>query len=227
LRVLGLGAGEEAVRLARAFEQREAHGVELVGFVGNLSHAVVPVMGELAELPEIVRRNDIDAIVLTANRHRLQLLEHLLGVGDRTPAVLELSDLYERAFGCVPVEEINAAWFIEALTLHRRLQASIARRSVDVAVATIATGRPGAVDGARGARDQARHSRPGVLSPGARGRGRPALHDHQVPLHAHGRRGFRYGSVGLGARSARHARRVVHPPLPYRRAAAALERHRR
>jgi exopolysaccharide biosynthesis polyprenyl glycosylphosphotransferase len=138
LRVLGLGAGEEAARLAAAFERREAHGVELVGFVGNLSHAVVPVMGELAELPEIVRRHEIDAIVLTANRHRLPLLEHLLGVGERTPALLELSDLYERAFGCVPVEEINAAWFIEALTLHRRLQASVARRSVDVVVATLA-----------------------------------------------------------------------------------------
>ncbi|MDX6562082.1 MAG: hypothetical protein QOD65_1896 [Gaiellales bacterium] len=138
LRVLGLGAGEEAARLARAFEKREAHGVELVGFVGNLSHAVVPVMGELRDLPEVVGRHDIDAIVLTANRHRLPLLEHLLGVGDRTPALLELSDLYERAFGCVPVEEINAAWFIEALTLHRRLQASLARRSVDIAVATVA-----------------------------------------------------------------------------------------
>jgi exopolysaccharide biosynthesis polyprenyl glycosylphosphotransferase len=138
LRVLGLGAGEEAARLARAFDKREPRGVELVGFVGNLSHAVVPVMGELAELPEIVRRHDIDAIVLTASRHRLPLLEHLLAVGDGTPAVLELSDLYERAFGCVPVEEINAAWFIEALALHRRLQASPARRSVEIVVATLA-----------------------------------------------------------------------------------------
>jgi exopolysaccharide biosynthesis polyprenyl glycosylphosphotransferase len=139
LRVLGLGAGEEAARLACAFEEREAHGVELVGFVGNLSHAVVPVMGELAELPAVVREHDIDAIVLTASRHRLPLLEHLLGVGERTPAVLELSDLYERAFGCVPVEEINAAWFIEALALHRRRQSSIARRSVDIVVASLAS----------------------------------------------------------------------------------------
>jgi exopolysaccharide biosynthesis polyprenyl glycosylphosphotransferase len=138
LRVLGLGAGEEAARLARAFDRRDAHGVELVGFVGNLSHAVVPVMGELDELAELVVRHEIDAIVLTASRHRLPLLEHLLGVGEHTPAVLELSDLYERAFGCVPVEEINAAWFIEALTLHRRLQASLARRSVDIVVATAA-----------------------------------------------------------------------------------------
>jgi exopolysaccharide biosynthesis polyprenyl glycosylphosphotransferase len=135
--VLGLGAGEEAARLAGAFEARDAHGVELVGFVGNHSHAVVPVLGELDELADVVRRHEIDAIVLTANRHRLPLLEHLLDV-DRTPAVLELSDLYERAFGCVPVEEINAAWFIEALTLHRRLQNSPARRVVDVAVSAVA-----------------------------------------------------------------------------------------
>jgi exopolysaccharide biosynthesis polyprenyl glycosylphosphotransferase len=137
LRVLGLGAGEEAARVVRAFDSRDAHGVELVGFVGNLSHAVVPVLGELDELAEIVRNHDIDAIVLTASRHRLPLLEHLLGISDRTPAVLELSDLYERAFGCVPVEEINAAWFIEALTLHRRLQASPARRAVEIGVAVL------------------------------------------------------------------------------------------
>ena len=227
LRVLGLGAGEEAARLARAFDKREAHGVELVGFVGNLSHAVVPVMGELAELPEIVRRHDIDAIVLTASRHRLPLLEHLLGVGDRTPAVLELSDLYERAFGCVPVEEINAAWFIEALTLHRRLQASVARRSVDIVVATVA----------------AVVTAPLMLlvalaikldSPG------PVFY-RQVRVGEGGRRftiiKFRSmrtdaeasgtAAVGVRARPAHHARRSVHPPLPHRRAPAALERRAR
>ena len=138
LRVLGLGAGEEAARLVHTFGKREAYGVELVGFVGNHSHAVVPVLGELEELPDILRRYDIDAIVLTANRHRLPLLDHLLGVSDRTPALLEMTDLYERAFGCVPVEEINAAWFIEALTLHRRLQASPARRTFDIGVAALA-----------------------------------------------------------------------------------------
>jgi exopolysaccharide biosynthesis polyprenyl glycosylphosphotransferase len=137
LRVLGLGAGEEAARVVRSFENREAHGVQLIGFVGNHSHAVVPVLGELDELSDIVVRFDIDAIVLTASRQRLPLLEHLLDV-DHTPAVLELSDLYERAFGCVPVEEINAAWFIEALTLHRRLQNSPARRLVDIAVSAAA-----------------------------------------------------------------------------------------
>jgi exopolysaccharide biosynthesis polyprenyl glycosylphosphotransferase len=137
LRVLGLGAGDEAARLLRRFEQREAHGVELIGFVGNHSHAVVPVLGELADLSDVVRFYEIDAIVLTASSQRLALLGHLLDV-EHTPAVLELSDLYERAFGCVPVEEINAAWFIEALTLHRRLQSSPARRAADLVVSALA-----------------------------------------------------------------------------------------
>ncbi len=137
LRVLGLGAGEEAARLSSVFDKREAHGVELVGFVGNLSHAVVPVLGELDDLSEVVRAHHIDAIVLTANRQRLPLLEHLLDV-DSTPAVLELTDLYERAFGCVPVEEINAAWFIEALALQRRLHNSTPRRFADLVVSALA-----------------------------------------------------------------------------------------
>jgi exopolysaccharide biosynthesis polyprenyl glycosylphosphotransferase len=137
LRVLGLGAGEEAARLAAEFDRREAHGVELVGFVGNLSHAVVPVLAELDDLSEAVRGYHIDAIVLTASRQRLPLLEHLLDV-DQTPAVLELTDLYERAFGCVPVEEINAAWFIEALALQRRLHNSAPRRCADLVVSALA-----------------------------------------------------------------------------------------
>jgi exopolysaccharide biosynthesis polyprenyl glycosylphosphotransferase len=137
LRVLGLGAGDEAARLLSSFERRDAGGVELIGFVGNHSHAVVPVLGELAELSDVVRFYEIDAIVLTASSQRLALLGHLLDV-EHTPAVLELSDLYERAFGCVPVEEINAAWFIEALTLHRRLQNSPARRAADLTVSALA-----------------------------------------------------------------------------------------
>ena len=137
LRVLGLGAGEEATRLADAFEARDAARRR----AGRLRRQPLargrPGAGRARRAPEVVRQHDIDAIVLTANRHRLPLLEHLLDV-DRTPAVLELSDLYERAFGCVPVEEINAAWFIEALTLHRRLQDSLARRVVDIAVSALA-----------------------------------------------------------------------------------------
>ena len=222
----GRGRGGDAAR-ATPSTAREAHGVELVGFVGNHSHAVVPVLGELDELARDRAPHDIDAIVLTANRHRLPLLEHLLGVSDRTPAVLELSDLYERAFGCVPVEEINAAWFIEALTLHRRLQASLARRSVDIAVAALAAGAARTGDAARRARHQARLARPGLLPPGARGRGRPHLHDHQVPLDAHRCRGRRRAAVGVRARPARHPRRRVHPPLPHRRAAPAVERRAR
>ena len=92
----------------------------------------------LGELGNVVRRHDIDAIVLTASSQRLPLLGAPARRRPGPRPCLELSDLYERAFGCVPVEEINAAWFIEALTLHRRLQNSPARRMADIVVSALA-----------------------------------------------------------------------------------------
>ena len=43
--------------------------------------------------------------------------------------MLELSDVYERAFGRVSVEGINAAWFLQTLGLHRRRTACAGRWS--------------------------------------------------------------------------------------------------
>ena len=134
--------------------------------------------------------------------------------------MLELSDLYERAFGCVPVEEINAAWFFESLTLHRRLQASPARRTFDIGVAALAAVADAADHADRRARHQARLAGPGLLPPGARGRGRPPLHDHQVPLDAHRRRGRRRSRSGppsatrASRASARFIRRYRIDELP-------------
>ena len=227
LRVLGLGAGEEAARVVRSFENREAHGVQLVGFVGNHSHAVVPILGELDDLADVVRRFEIDAIVLTASTQRLPLLEHLLDV-ESTPAVLELSDLYERAFGCVPVEEINAAWFIEALTLHRRLQNSPARRIVDIVVSALAAVALAPVMAIVALAIKLDTPGPVFYRQVRVGEGGRRFVDHQVPLDAHRRRGPPAPPSGLPSPiRAITARRPLHPPLPHRRAAPAVERRSR
>ena len=69
----------------------------------------------------------------------------------------------------------------------------------------------------------ARQSGAGALPPGARRAARPRLHAAEVPQHACRCRGARPG-LGHAARPARHPRRLVHPPHPHRRAAAAVQR---
>ena len=61
----------------------------------------------------------VGCVVLTAPTQRLRTLEATLSL--REPVMtLELSDIYERALGRVPCEEINAAWFLHVLGEGRR-----------------------------------------------------------------------------------------------------------
>ena len=136
LRVLGLGSGEAALRLRSVAAVDKPKGMELVGFVDDRTGAVSTV-GGLADLDVIVAEHEIDAVVLTSQDRRLEFLDHVLALSGRTPAVLELSDFYERAYGRVPVSDINAAWFLEALALQRRAVTSIPRRAAELAVTLV------------------------------------------------------------------------------------------
>ena len=136
LRVLGLGSGEAALRLKTVAAVEKPKGMELIGFVDDGTGAVSTV-GGLADLDVIVAEHEVDAVVLTSQDRRLELLEHVLALPGRTPSVLELSDFYERAYGRVPIADINAAWFLEALALQRRSVASIPRRVVEILVTLV------------------------------------------------------------------------------------------
>ena len=136
LRVLGLGSGEAALRLKTVAAVDKPKGMELIGFVDD-GAGVVSTVGGLADLDVIVAEHEVDAVVLTSQDRRLELLEHVLALPGRTPSVLELSDFYERAYGRVPIADINAAWFLEALALQRRSVASIPRRAVELMVTLV------------------------------------------------------------------------------------------
>ena len=125
VRLLGVGTGRSASNLLCEFAQGDPGCFRLVGFVETNADAgeaalVGPVLGSLDDLDRIVADLRIDAVALCQPNGRLEVLERVLDLPGRPPRVLELSQVYERAFGRVPVEEINAAWFVRALSLRRR-----------------------------------------------------------------------------------------------------------
>jgi exopolysaccharide biosynthesis polyprenyl glycosylphosphotransferase len=141
LRLLVVGAGTPAVRLREAVDAQPRRAIEIVGFLrtddapGASPEALArPLLGRLADLERVVGDWQVDGIVLATPSGRLDVLERVLSL--RTPpAVLELSDVYERALGRVPVREINAAWFLQALALSRRRAVVLPKRIVDVVIA--------------------------------------------------------------------------------------------
>ena len=120
LRVLALGAGPATARLSAAFSVDSPSTVELVGAITlpEDEETEVAPLGDLSRLAEIVEERQIDAVVLAGSVGRLDAIEHCLALPD-PPRVLELSQVYERAFGRVPVDEITAAWFLRSLSVSR------------------------------------------------------------------------------------------------------------
>jgi exopolysaccharide biosynthesis polyprenyl glycosylphosphotransferase len=141
LRLLVVGNGQSAGRLAMSFNRERPAGFELAGFLATEREGCIsarPLLGAVDDIAVAAVRERVDAIVLAAPTGRLEVLEAVVAMGGRAPAVLELSELYERAFGRVPVGEINAAWFLRAQATSRRSALVVPKRIVDVVISTLA-----------------------------------------------------------------------------------------
>jgi exopolysaccharide biosynthesis polyprenyl glycosylphosphotransferase len=141
LRVLAVGNGQSAGRLAMSFTRERPSGFELAGFLATEHEGCIsarPLVGAVDDVAVAAVRERVDAIVLAAPTGRLEVLEAIVAMGGRAPALLELSELYERAFGRVPVREINAAWFLRAEAGARRSGLAWWKRAVDLVVSSVA-----------------------------------------------------------------------------------------
>ena len=98
----------------------------------------VPVIGHLGDLHKIMRRHDIDLLLLTGRVPRIPVFEEIMQSCPDLPVRLrELSSFYEEVFCHVAATEINAAWFQYVIHPKYRVQASAAERTLDVLVAAL------------------------------------------------------------------------------------------
>ena len=134
----------------------------------------VPYCGPLKTLPAVVRRLAPDLVVVAVPTGRPEVFEQLLGVADAGFQIVGLPEIYEYAFGRVPVEDLTSAWFMSVLHAYNRPANRLAKRAFDIVVAIDRARRDRAALPADRAARQAT-PRAADLPAAAPGRERPAV----------------------------------------------------
>jgi exopolysaccharide biosynthesis polyprenyl glycosylphosphotransferase len=140
-RVLVVGGGSPTARLLADLAREPGAGLTVIGVVDDLVDdsvvARVPHCGTLRALPSTVRRLSPDLVVVAVPKGRPEVFAHLLGVADAGFQVVGLPEVYEFAFGRLPVEDLTSAWFMSVLHAYNRPTNRLTKRTFDVVVAAV------------------------------------------------------------------------------------------
>ncbi|HVF48606.1 MAG TPA: hypothetical protein VNA19_00885, partial [Pyrinomonadaceae bacterium] len=119
-RILIVGSGDAAIEIAREVLERRDAGYRIVGFVDNKPELVGKslvnprVIGVTSEMDLIVKRDNIDRIIVAMGERRGQFpTEKLLDLslsGD--VAIEECASFYERVTGRVHLDMLRPSWLI-------------------------------------------------------------------------------------------------------------------
>lgn len=90
------------------------------------------VLGTLDDLETVLAAEAIDTVVVSVRRHRLELFSRLSSWNGNV-TVQELPAFTEHVFGRVPVDVINAAWFMHLIHPFYRPYSRIVKRAGDLA----------------------------------------------------------------------------------------------
>jgi exopolysaccharide biosynthesis polyprenyl glycosylphosphotransferase len=140
-RVLLVGGGASTARLLTDLALERDSGLDVVGIVDDeVDESIdisVPYCGPLKTLPAVVRRLAPDLVVVAVPTGRPEVFEQLLGVADAGFQMVGLPEIYEFAFGRLPVEDLTSAWFMSVLHAYNRPANRLAKRVFDIVVAIV------------------------------------------------------------------------------------------
>lgn len=144
-RILIVGSGNLAVEVAREVLNRPDAGYRIVGFVGNdaelLGKSLINprVIGLTEQLDQIVKRENIDRIVVAMGERRGQLPTNKLLQLSLTGEVNieEGASFYERITGRVSLNMLRPSWLIFSGRGRQKKLAGVARSSVHWFVALV------------------------------------------------------------------------------------------
>jgi sugar transferase (PEP-CTERM system associated) len=144
-RILIVGSGNLAVEVAREVLNRPDAGYRIVGFVGNYAELLGKslinprVIGLTEELDDIVKRENIDRIIVAMGERRGQLPTNKLLQLSLTGEVNieEGASFYERITGRVSLNMLRPSWLIFSGRGRQKKLPSVARSAVHWFVALV------------------------------------------------------------------------------------------
>jgi exopolysaccharide biosynthesis polyprenyl glycosylphosphotransferase len=120
---------------------RHRDRLEVVAIVDGLGLGAdsgpVPLYGSITDLTDAIQTHRPDLVVINVTKGRPEVFQALLDLARSGFRVVGLPELYEHAFGRVPVAHLSPAWFMSLLHLYQRPYTGLAKRTFDVLAASI------------------------------------------------------------------------------------------
>jgi exopolysaccharide biosynthesis polyprenyl glycosylphosphotransferase len=138
--ILLVGPGEACLDLMRELQRTNDDRFALLGVVDDdprPSAFGALVLGTTSELPRILEQTRPDIVALVPGCNRPETFAQLLDSAASGFRVVELAQLYEHAFGRVPVRDLTRAWFMSVLHLYQRPYSELAKRTTDMVGAVL------------------------------------------------------------------------------------------
>jgi sugar transferase (PEP-CTERM system associated) len=144
-RLLVIGTTEASVTFSRELSARRSQlGVDVVGFVGldrmppAQAALATGVLGDIGDLPDLVRRRRVDRVVIDLAEARGRLpVDALLDVRLRGVPVDHLASAYERYTGKIALAALRPSWLIFSPGFRQTRLRAAAKRAFDVGAAGI------------------------------------------------------------------------------------------
>ncbi len=143
-RLLLVGTGEGAIRLARELYERTDLAVEIVGFIdpdpARVGAPVINpgVIGTVEDIPAIVRARGVDQVVVSLSDARGKLpMDKLLEMKLDGVRFEHLASVYEKYTGKIAVDNLRPSWLIFSEGFRKSRLQDTAKRVLDVVLALI------------------------------------------------------------------------------------------
>jgi exopolysaccharide biosynthesis polyprenyl glycosylphosphotransferase len=133
-----VGSSDAAAALVDALRSSDGR-YSVVGVVedgtGDGARVAAPVLGSLDELPQILERTRPDVALLANQATAADAAVAVAACCAKDISVVGVVELYEHAFGRLPLRHLSPSWFIAAAHLYRRPYNRISKRAFDIVVA--------------------------------------------------------------------------------------------
>ena len=143
-RLLLVGTGDAAVRLARELYDRRDIGIEIVGFIDPDPRKVgAPVInpgviGTIEDIPAIVRARSVDQVVVSLSDARGKLpMDKLLEMKLDGVSFEHLASVYEKYTGKIALENLRPSWLIFSDGFKKSRVQNVTKRLLDVSLSAI------------------------------------------------------------------------------------------